>query len=60
MKPVSQLFELVIEKIPKFPHGYGYYDEMYNIWYNTYNGDDTKTEKKNKTIKNTNDTKTNI
>ena len=51
MKPVSQLFELVIEKIPKFPHGYGYFDEMYNIWYNTYNGDDTKTEKKIKQLK---------
>ncbi len=51
MKPVSQLFELVIEKIPKFPHGYGYYEEMYNIWYNTYNGDDTKTEKKIKQLK---------
>ena len=51
MKPVSQLFELVIEKIPKFPHGIGYYDEMYNIWYNKYNGDDDKAELKVKQLK---------
>jgi hypothetical protein len=36
MKPVSQLFELVVEKLPNFPHGRGYYEEMYNIWYNKY------------------------
>ena len=36
MKPVSQLFELVVEKLPNFPYGRGYYEEMYNIWYNKY------------------------
>lgn len=59
MKPVSQLFELVIEKLPNFPYGRGYYDEMYNIWYNkycdTYNNDipkvEMKTEKKIKELK---------
>ena len=51
MKPVSQLFELVIEKLPNFPYGIGYYEEMYNIWYNKYNGDELKTEKKIKQLK---------
>ena len=51
MKPVSQLFELVIEKLPTFPYGKGYYEEMYNIWYNKYDGNDLKTEKKIKQLK---------
>jgi hypothetical protein len=51
MKPVSQLFELVVEKLPNFPHGRGYYEEMYNIWYNKYDGDEVKTEKKIKQLK---------
>jgi DNA polymerase elongation subunit (family B) len=51
MKPVSQLFELVIEKLPNFPYGRGYYDELYNIWYNKYDGDELKTEKKIKQLK---------
>jgi len=36
MKPISQLFELIVEKLPNFPYGRGYYEEMYNIWYNKY------------------------
>jgi DNA polymerase elongation subunit (family B) len=51
MKPVSQLFELVVERLPNFPYGRGYYDEMYNIWYNKYEGDVLKTEKKIKQLK---------
>ena len=59
MKPVSQLFELVIEKLPNFPYGIGYYDEMYNIWYNKYSDKyknepekiELKTEKKIKELK---------
>lgn len=51
MKPVSQIFELVVEKLSIFPHGNGYYQEMYNIWYNKYNGDIEKTEKKIKQLK---------
>ena len=34
-----------------FPYGKGYYEEMYNIWYNKYNGDIEKTEKKIKQLK---------
>ena len=51
MKPVSQLFELVVERLPNFPYGKNYYKEMFNIWYNKYNGDEVKTEKKIKQLK---------
>jgi len=48
---VSQIFELVVEKLPMFPYGLGYYNEMSNIWYNKYNGDVEKTEKKIRQLK---------
>ena len=59
MKPVSQLFELVVEKLPNFPYGRGYYEEIYNIWYNKYSEKykdephhiEPKTEKKIKELK---------
>jgi hypothetical protein len=59
MKPVSQLFELVVEKLPNFPYGRGYYEEMFNIWYNKYSETyktephkiELKTEKKVKELK---------
>ena len=51
VKPISQIFELIVEKLPMFPHGIGYYDEIYNIWYNKYNGDIEKTEKKIRQLK---------
>jgi len=51
MKPVSQIFELVVEKLSMFPHGSGYYQEMYNIWYNKYGCDIEKTEKKIRQLK---------
>ena len=51
MKPVSQIFELVVEKLSMFPHGSGYYQEMYNIWYNKYGCDVEKTEKKIRQLK---------
>ena len=51
VKPISQIFELIVEKLPMFPFGKGYYDELFNIWYNKYNGDIEKTEKKIKQLK---------
>ena len=59
MKPISQLFELVVERLPNFPYGKGYYEEMYNIWYNKYSDKykdephniEPKTEKKIKQLK---------
>ena len=51
MKPVSQIFELIVEKLPNFPYGQGYYNEIENIWYNKYLGDKIKTEKKIRQLK---------
>jgi DNA polymerase elongation subunit (family B) len=51
VKPISQIFELIVEQLPMFPYGLGYYDEMTNIWYNKYNGDIEKTEKKIRQLK---------
>jgi DNA polymerase elongation subunit (family B) len=51
MKPVSQIFELIVEKLPMFPHGKGYYKEIENIWYNKYLGDKEKTDNKIKKLK---------
>lgn len=59
MKPVSQLFELVVERLPNFPYGKGYYEEIYNIWHNKhcekYKAEphkiELKTEKKIKELK---------
>ena len=51
MKPVSQIFELIVEKLPMFPYGRGYYTEMENIWYNKYGGDQIKTDKKIRQLK---------
>ena len=51
MKPVSQIFELIVEKLPMFPYGKGYYQEMENIWYNKYLGNQIKTDKKIKQLK---------
>lgn len=59
MKPISQLFELVVERLPNFPYGRGYYEEIYNIWYNKYSEKykdephhiEPKTEKKIKELK---------
>jgi len=51
MKPVSQIFELIVEKLPMFQHGKGYYEEMDNIWFNKYLGDQVKTDKKIRQLK---------
>ena len=46
MKPVSQIFELIVEKLPNFPHGIGYYEELENILYNKFEGNQIKIDKK--------------
>ena len=51
MKPVSQIFELIVEKLPGFPYGIGYYEEIYNVYYNKFSGDEIKTEKKVRQLK---------
>ena len=51
MKPVSQIFELIVEKLQMFPYGKGYYEEIENIWFNKYLGDQVKTDKKIRQLK---------
>ena len=51
MKPISQIFELIVEKLPGFPYGIGYYEEIYNVYYNKFSGDEIKTEKKVRQLK---------
>lgn len=46
MKPVSQIFELVVEKLPKFPYRLDYFDNLEIKYYNKFNGDLVKTAKK--------------
>ena len=41
----------VTEKLPNFPYGKGYYEEMYNIWYNKYDCDEVKAGVKVKRLK---------
>jgi hypothetical protein len=51
IKPISQIFELIVEKLPNFPYGKGYYQEIENIWFNKYLGDKEKTDNKIKKLK---------
>lgn len=46
MKPVSQIFELVVEKLPRFPYQKDYFNNLEIKYYNKYNGDLVKTSKK--------------
>ena len=51
MKPVSQILELVVDKIPGYPYHNGYFNDLENEWYNKYGGDMKKVEKKISQIK---------
>lgn len=46
MKPVSQIFELVVEKIPGYQYDSSYLMNLENKYYNKYDGDLKKTIKK--------------
>ena len=46
LKPISQIFELIIEKINNFPYPLNHYDMLYNVYLEKYNNDIKKTEKK--------------
>jgi hypothetical protein len=46
MKPVSQIFELVVDRLPKYPYRPGYFEDLEIQYYNKYNGDLVKTAKK--------------
>ena len=46
MKPICQVFELVVETMKGYPYHATYFDEKYETYYHKYNGDVKKTEKK--------------
>ena len=46
MKPVSQIFELVIDRIPGYPYDAEYFDRLEVKYYNKYDADLIKTAKK--------------
>lgn len=46
MKPVSQIFELVVEKLPGFPYHKNYFKELEVDLYNEFNGDLSKVAEK--------------
>ena len=46
MKPVSQILELVVEQLPKYPYRMGHLQDLEIDYYNKYNGDLVKTAKK--------------
>ncbi len=46
LKPVSQIFELVVDKLPNYPYNYNYFEQLENVYYNKYKGDLKKTSNK--------------
>jgi DNA polymerase elongation subunit (family B) len=46
IKPVSQIFELVVERLPSYPYPNAYFENLENQYYNKYKGDLKKTIKK--------------
>ena len=46
MKPISQIFELVVEQIKGYPFHKDYFHHLYDFYYNKYNHDIKKTETK--------------
>ena len=46
LKPVSQIFELIIEKLDRFPYQLNHYDVLYYIYLEKYLNDVKKTETK--------------
>ena len=46
LKPVSQILELVVERLPGYPYHNYYFEDLENQYYNKYKGDLKKTYKK--------------
>jgi DNA polymerase elongation subunit (family B) len=46
LKPVSQILELVVERLPGYPYHDYYFEDLENQYYNKYKGDLKKTYKK--------------
>ena len=52
MKPVCQIYGLIVEKMKGYKHPKEYFKEQYKIFHKKYNGDETKTETKIDDLKN--------
>ena len=46
LKPICKIFELVIEKMKGFPYHQNHFKELYMVYYDKYNGNEKKTDKK--------------
>ena len=46
MKPICQIFELVVESMEGFPYHPDHFNNLYYIYLDKYKGDKKKTEKK--------------
>ena len=46
LKPICQVFELVVEQIKGYPYQSGHFEELYIHYYNKFNGDEKKTNSK--------------
>jgi hypothetical protein len=51
MKPVAQIFELIVEKLPKYPYGRNYMNDLEIEYYNKFDGDLDKVCRKMNDIK---------
>ena len=45
-KPISQIFELVVDQLKGYPYQAGHFENLYNIYFNKYNHDIKKTDDK--------------
>ena len=52
MKPVCQIYGLIVEKMKGYKHPKNYFTEQYKIFNKKYNGDETKTDTKIDDLKN--------
>lgn len=46
LKPISQIFELVVEKMDGFPYHKDHFNNLYDVYFDKYKGDKKKTDKK--------------
>ena len=46
LKPICQIFELVVENMEGFPYHQDHFDNLYDVYFDKYKSDKKKTEKK--------------
>ena len=51
LKPICQIFELVVESMEGFPYQQDYFDNLYDVYFDKYKHDQKKTEKKISALK---------